>query len=295
MDIPYVRGRVAQQAHVALPEGTVEEEYARNGFFGRYAHLYRTNAPVAWSRIEGPLRPRLYDLGAVEPGDYLAARVPVLASAREVLAAEAELHAAVHELRAGWEPTLRVVFDGIVPIEPLLRAVGQLARERVPTQIDVRAEFLAGVEDTFVRSAADLMIAVVPPAVALTAVPLPALPASLVAHRDHPLAHGRHDTKALRRHLLLTVRGSDPRLELPTAAIEAHATVHLNDFGAKRAAVLAGIGYGWLPDALIADDLARGRVRRIAWTRASRHRFVPRLYHRGHPGPAARRLIAAIA
>jgi DNA-binding transcriptional LysR family regulator len=137
----------------------------------------------------------------------------VLAGAREVLAAEAELHAAIHELRAGWEPTLRVVFDGIVPIEPLLRAVGQLARERVPTQIDVRAEFLAGVEDTFVRSAADLMIAVVPPAVALTAVPLAPLPASLVAHRDHPLAHGRHDTKALRRHLLLTVRGSDPRLE----------------------------------------------------------------------------------
>lgn len=219
----------------------------------------------------------------------------VLASAREVLDAEAELHATVRELRAGWEPTLRVVFDGIVPIEPLLRAVGELARERVPTQIDVRAEFLAGVEDTFVRSAADLMIAVVPPSVALTAVPLPALAASLVAHRDHPLAHGRHDTAALRRHLLLTVRGSDPRLELPTAAIEARATVHLNDFGAKRAAVLAGIGYGWLPDALIADDLARGRVKRIAWTRASRHRFAPRLYHRGHPGPAARRLIAAIA
>ena len=81
MDIPYVRGRVAQQAHVALPEGTVEEEYARNGFFGRYAHLYRSNPPVAWSRIDGPLRPRLYDLGAVAAGDYLAARVPVLANA----------------------------------------------------------------------------------------------------------------------------------------------------------------------------------------------------------------------
>ena len=48
MDIPYVRGRVAAQAHVGLPEGTVEEEYARNGFFGRYAHLYRKNAPVGW-------------------------------------------------------------------------------------------------------------------------------------------------------------------------------------------------------------------------------------------------------
>lgn len=81
MDIPYVRGRVAAQAHVALPEGTVEEEYARNGFVGRYAHLYREHAPVAWSRIEGPLRPRLYQLGGTPAGDYLASRVALLANA----------------------------------------------------------------------------------------------------------------------------------------------------------------------------------------------------------------------
>jgi homogentisate 1,2-dioxygenase len=62
MDIPWVRGRVATQAHVGLPEGTVEEEYGRNGFFGRYAHLYRRHAPVGWTRIEGPLRPRAFDL-----------------------------------------------------------------------------------------------------------------------------------------------------------------------------------------------------------------------------------------
>lgn len=81
MDIPYVRGQVAKQAHVSLPEGTVEEEYARNGFFGRYAHLYRRHAPVGWSRLEGPLRPRAYDTRKAElPGgaDWTAARVPLL-------------------------------------------------------------------------------------------------------------------------------------------------------------------------------------------------------------------------
>ncbi len=86
MDIPYVRGRVATQAHVGLPEGTYEEEYARNGFFGRYAHFYRKNAPVGWVSIEGPLKPRSYDLrpGFVSDGasdgssDYFAARKPVL-------------------------------------------------------------------------------------------------------------------------------------------------------------------------------------------------------------------------
>jgi homogentisate 1,2-dioxygenase len=81
MDIPYIRGKVALQAHVAVPEGTVEEEFARNGFFGRYAHLYRTQAPVGWTRIEGPLRPRAFDLGrlpSAAQGDWMKARVPVL-------------------------------------------------------------------------------------------------------------------------------------------------------------------------------------------------------------------------
>ncbi len=73
MDIPYTRGAIAAQAHVDLPDGTVEEEYARDGFAGRYAHLYRRHAPVGWTRIEGPLRPRAYATDAVAPAaDYLA-------------------------------------------------------------------------------------------------------------------------------------------------------------------------------------------------------------------------------
>jgi DNA-binding transcriptional LysR family regulator len=214
----------------------------------------------------------------------------VLEGCRALLQAEAELAATIGELRAGWEPRITVVFDGIVPIEPLLRAVGRLVAERVPTRIDVRAEFLAGVEDAFEAARADLMIAVLPPRTpGLTAIDLRALPASLVARADHPLARGRHDVRAMRQHLLLTVRGSDPRLELPTSAIEAHSTVHLNDFASKRAAIRAGIGYGWLP-----DEMVDGELRRIRWTHASRHVFHPRLYHRGALGPAARQLIEAL-
>ena len=87
----------------------------------------------------------------------------VLEGCRVLLAAEADLATTIDELKAGWEPEVTVVFDGIVPIEPLLRAVGQLVGDRVPTRIDVRAEFLAGVEDTFERTRAAFMIAVLPP------------------------------------------------------------------------------------------------------------------------------------
>lgn len=51
-------GTHTKQAHVAIPEGTFEEEHGRKGFFGRVSQLYHKNAPVSWSKIEGDLKPR---------------------------------------------------------------------------------------------------------------------------------------------------------------------------------------------------------------------------------------------
>jgi homogentisate 1,2-dioxygenase len=80
----YVRGRVTRQAHVDIPEGTCEEEYARRGFFGRTSHLYRTAPPVAWTGIEGDLRPEAIcatELPGLSPGDWLGGRVAFLENA----------------------------------------------------------------------------------------------------------------------------------------------------------------------------------------------------------------------
>ncbi len=77
--IPYIRGVVTRQAHVAIPDGTVEEEYARSGFSGSYAHLYRSAPPTNWTNIDGPLRPRAYDLRELSAlPDFLDSRAPFL-------------------------------------------------------------------------------------------------------------------------------------------------------------------------------------------------------------------------
>ncbi|HTJ41461.1 MAG TPA: LysR family transcriptional regulator [Kofleriaceae bacterium] len=221
----------------------------------------------------------------------------VVEECRQLLAAEASANAVVAELRGGWEPEIKVVVDGVVPIDPLLRAVGALAAERAPTRIDVRADFLGGVEETFERERADLMIAVVPPRVKLDATPLAPIHASLVVHTSHALgAPIRFRAKDLARHVLLTVRGSDPRLALPTAGLDQRSTVHLNDFASKKAAILARLGFGWLPDHLTLRERVRGILKIIRWTGASTHTFHPRLYRRaGSPlGRAASRLIATL-
>src|SRR5688572_31457026 len=65
----YSKGVVAKQARVAIPEGTFEEEYGRDGLVGRETMLYRTHPPIEWLRIEGPLRPRALDAYAVAASD----------------------------------------------------------------------------------------------------------------------------------------------------------------------------------------------------------------------------------
>jgi homogentisate 1,2-dioxygenase len=59
---PIKRGRTAYQAHVNVPEGTYEEEHGRDAFSGPCSHLYRLHPPTAWDSVEGPLRPRAFDL-----------------------------------------------------------------------------------------------------------------------------------------------------------------------------------------------------------------------------------------
>ncbi len=63
---PLRKGKHTRQAHVDLPEGTFEEEHARQGFFGKTTHLYRLHPVTDWTRIEGPLRPHSYDLNRLD-------------------------------------------------------------------------------------------------------------------------------------------------------------------------------------------------------------------------------------
>jgi homogentisate 1,2-dioxygenase len=66
---PLSKGKVAKQAHVALPDGTFEEEHGREAFDGRASHLYRAHPPTAWVRIDGDLTPRAYDLNGLKTPD----------------------------------------------------------------------------------------------------------------------------------------------------------------------------------------------------------------------------------
>ena len=226
-----------------------------------------------------------------------AAGDAVLQHCRGLLDAERRLIDTCATLRLGWEPTLRVVFDAIFPAASILEVVRLLRADGAPTRVHVSTESLDGVEERFHRDEAHVMVTVLPTrAEGLTAVRLPPLSAHLVASAHHPLAKWRGPVppEELARHVLLTVRGSDPRLQLPTAELDTQSMVQLSDFHAKKAAIVSGIGFGWLPDWLIGAELKRGSLKPLRVPKGASHRFEPRLLHRREPGPAALRLVEAL-
>lgn len=226
-------------------------------------------------------------LGLLDRRGYRTRLTPagerILLHVRHLLAAERALDNACVEARTGWEPSIRLVFDGIFPVEPIVGAVDAVASATSSIRVDVSSEFLDGVERAFEEEEADFMIAVLSPKnEALRSRRLAPIRARLVAHRHHPLARSRRrlEESDLRAHVLLTVRGSDPRLSLSTVGIDAPMTVRLADFHAKKAGILAGTGFGWMPEYLVTRELERGTLVCLSWHGASVHAFEPRLYWR---------------
>ncbi|MDR3511544.1 MAG: homogentisate 1,2-dioxygenase [Caulobacteraceae bacterium] len=74
------QGRHSRQAHADLPEGTYEREISKEGFFGPAAFLYHRRPPTGWTSFEGPLRPRAFDLAALNEPSQTPWDAPVVLS-----------------------------------------------------------------------------------------------------------------------------------------------------------------------------------------------------------------------
>jgi homogentisate 1,2-dioxygenase len=71
-----VEGEASRQAHADLPPGTYEREISKEGFFGPAAFLHHKRPPTGWSNFEGPLRPRAFDLAAMNADEASPWKAP---------------------------------------------------------------------------------------------------------------------------------------------------------------------------------------------------------------------------
>lgn len=208
----------------------------------------------------------------------------VLELCKKLLSVEKEMKLLCGELTMGWESHLKIVYEGVLPFEPIAQALSVLSKKKLPTKIEIFAEYHRDVEPKFIEQDAQIMISVIPPLLAeLESIKLAPIKLLLVAHSGHELVQGRKKkgTEELRKHPFLTVKGSDQRIGLNTGMLDSLSFFHMSDFNTKKTAILNGMGFGWLPEYMITKELQQKRLKPIHWEKESLHTLHPRLYHRG--------------
>jgi DNA-binding transcriptional LysR family regulator len=205
----------------------------------------------------------------------------MLAEGRQLLAMAEHVESVARQFAAGWEPRLTVIIDGILPLEPALSALKTLADERVPTRIQVKVEFLRGVQFRFETDDADLMLVKDYNADPyLLAEALPDVDCVLCVAPSHPLAAARSVLLgALHEHVELSVQDSSGQGD-DRHMFGGERVFYLSGFTAKKQALLMGLGFGWMPLYLVQRELQSGALRELRYVGGSRYRFTPQLVHR---------------
>jgi DNA-binding transcriptional LysR family regulator len=189
----------------------------------------------------------------------------ILNVARRILRDAESLDRVAAELRAGWEPELRVVVDGALPMSSVLRCLRRFGDPDVPTALRLDVEYQEGVLERFADGADIALVLGLSedgPGDGYAAVPLATLEMVLVAAPSHPLASGPADAEARKGHAEIVVRDSSPRFERESKASFLGSTnlVYLSDFHSKRQALLEGAGWGWVPEHFVSADLKAGTL-----------------------------------
>lgn len=205
----------------------------------------------------------------------------VLSEGRRLLVQASQVEALAREFSQGWEPKLTVIIDGILDLEPILAALKQLADEHIPTRIQVKVEYLYGVQYRFDKENADIMLVKdYQPQLNLLAVDLPEVECVLCAAASHPLTQLLDVTlNELQQEIELSVQDSSERGD-DRHMFGGERVFFLAGFNTKKQALLMGLGFGWMPRYLIEQELASGTLKELAYAGGARYRFQPALVHR---------------
>ena len=247
------------------------------------------------ANLEQQLGVSLFDRDQTRTPKLTEAGVAIHAKAQVVAIGVDDLRASARSLLRGVEAEVTLVVDVMLPSVRLVDAVQAFEANFPAVTLRLHVEALSAVAQLVRQNGA--MIGVggglrdVEPDLELIHVgEVTMIP---VAAPNHPLARGPVAPKAARYHrqLILTVRS--PFREGPDVGVFSAGTWRMADLGAKHALLLAGVGWGNMPEPNVEADLAAGRLVRLELPEARSGVYAFHAMYRTDqpPGPAASWLI----
>jgi len=253
----------------------------------------------AMATLETALGVQLWDRGTRKPTLTRAGRA-LLPDVALVVGDADQLRQRAAELTAGLEPRVSLCVDSVFPTSALVRLCRHFAAQFPTTQLSLETETLQAVAARVLDGSCDL--GVVGPAVrteGLVRTYLATVPMVAVAARSHPLSKRRGPlSPAILATAIQVVLGERGAADTPDQAVLSARTFRVADLATKHALLLAGLGWGNLPEHLARADLRRGRLRRLrpaAWG-PHEHDLALSLVERPHraSGPATRWVVSQL-
>jgi DNA-binding transcriptional LysR family regulator len=172
-------------------------------------------------------------------------------------------------VRAMWpahvEPVLRLVLEAITPLERIMTVLREIQRRYPAVRIELRTERMAGVLEALKERSAELVVSSKQGLDARTmeAQRFSEVRILPVVRHDHPLARAGAPVPAalLRQHAQVVLRDS-ARGDLAhnVNILEAGLRWSVTDLTAKLEIIQAGMGWGGMPEHMVAAALARGAL-----------------------------------
>jgi DNA-binding transcriptional LysR family regulator len=244
----------------------------RGSFAGAARALDRVPSAITYTirRLEDDLDALLFDRGG-RRARFTAAGRELLMHGRRLLAEASALESRIHRISTGWEARLAIAVDTIVPLSrlwPLCARFDAHCREveAAHTRLKFTREVLGGAWDALADGRVDLVIGASgepPPGGGWRLRPLADVPLVFAVAAQHPLAHAGTPLteREIARHRIVVATDTSRALAPRSAgALTGQETLAVPDMPSKVAAQIAGLGCGWVPYFLAADDLASGRL-----------------------------------
>lgn len=248
------------------------------------------------ANLEQQLGLSLFDREQTRTPRLTEAGYAVLSKARVVAAGVDDLRASARSLLRGVEAEVTLVVDVMLPRERLVDAVRAFETKFPTVKLRLHVEALSAVAQLVRQGGAVIgvgggLLDVEPDLELIHVGNVEIIP---VAAPDHPLARNRPNPPGAARYhrqLVLTVR--TPFLEGPDVGIFSAEAWRLADLGAKHDLLLAGVGWGNMPEPNVHADLVAGRLVRLELPEAKSARYSFQAMYRTDkpPGPAAAWLI----
>jgi DNA-binding transcriptional LysR family regulator len=264
--------------------------------------LNRATSAVTYAidNLETLLDVKLFDRVATRKPELTEAGRAVLAEACNIHRRVDLLRATVKGLRHGLEAEISLVVDVMLPTARLVDAL-QAFQAAFPTvALRLYVEALGAVAQRLVDRTASVGISgqLRVAAEGIESIGVGGIRLVPVAAPFHPLAReGEHGPGAAREHIQLVLTDRSKLTEGQDYGVVALNTWRLSDLGAKHALLLAGVGWGGMPESVVRDDIEAGRLVALDlpdWQAVTYG--LSALYRTDTPpGPAARWLIDRFA